>query len=156
MDAPKKPDFINATGYMTFVLQRISVNAKNLVRLFEASVVVVCGWALIEAPLELDGLINSAYFLAVVASKALMCLIGAAAIANLRFARQVFIFICGVGVFAIAPGLPLEYMHCFSIALISTVECFAKVACVALFVIASLTGDSGGENLSVLNRAADD
>ena len=156
MDIKKTADLTNTMDYMTFLLQRISVNAINLAHLFKASVVVACGWALIEAPLELGGANNSAYLLAVVASKALMCLIGAATIVNLRFARQVFTFICGVSVFAIAPGLPLEYTRCFPIALISTVECLAKAACVASFVIASLAGDSGGENLNVLHRAADD
>jgi hypothetical protein len=61
-----------------------------------------------------------------------------AGIANLRFARQVFAFVCGVGVLAIAPALPLEYARSVAIALFSTVECLGKTACVALFAVASL------------------
>jgi hypothetical protein len=45
-------------------------------RLFKASVLVVRGWALIEEPLELGGLINSTSLLAMGASKVLTGLIG--------------------------------------------------------------------------------
>ncbi|MBP0595038.1 hypothetical protein J8I87_36345 [Paraburkholderia sp. LEh10] len=141
---------------MKFLSQSISVDGIESARLFKASVVVVCGWALIEAPLELGGSTNSTSLFAVVVSKVLICLIGAGAIANLRIACQVFAFVCGASVFAIAPALPLEYMRCFSIALFSTVECIAKAACVASFAIASFGGNSVGENMNVLNRTADD
>jgi hypothetical protein len=156
LGSQKTADLINAMDYMKFFSKRISVDSIELARLFKASAVVVCGWALIETPLELGGSTDSTSLLAVVVSKVLICLIGAAAIANLRFARQVFAFICAASVFAIAPALPLEYMRCFPIALFSTVECIAKAACVASFAIATLAGDSVGENLSVLTRPADD
>ncbi|WP_185732494.1 hypothetical protein [Burkholderia sp. Bp8963] len=125
-------------------------------RLFKAFVIVVCGWALIEAPLELGGSTDSIWLPAVVASKVLMGLVGTAAIAKLRFARQVFTFICGASVFAMAPALPLEYARCVAIALFSTVECLGKVACVALFAIAPLAGGRAGTHPGVEKRMADD
>jgi hypothetical protein len=111
-------------------------------RLFNASVIVVCGWAVVEAPLELGDSIDLSCLLALVASKVLIGLIGIAAIANLRYARHVFTFICGVGVFAVAPALPLEYARCVALALFSTVDCLGKAACVTSFVFASLAADA--------------
>ncbi|MCP3709940.1 hypothetical protein M3I54_23655 [Paraburkholderia sp. CNPSo 3274] len=105
-------------------------------RPFKISVVAVCCWVLIEAPLELSGSISSTSLLAVLASKVVMCLIGFAAIGGLRFTRHVFAFICAASVFAVAPALPLEYAHSVAIALVSTVECIAKAACVVAFAIA--------------------
>ncbi len=151
MDPPKTADSTTAIGDMKFSLQRISLDAIELARLFKASVIAVCCWALIEAPLELGGATNSTSLLAVMASKVLMCLIGTAAIANMHFARQVFAFICGASVLAIAPALPLEYVRCIPIALFSTVECLVKAACVASFA-----GYRVGESLSVRKRTGDD
>jgi hypothetical protein len=131
---------------MRLFSQRTSVDAIELTpgpgRLFTISVIAVCVWALIEAPLELGGALNSTALLAVAASKVLIILIGMAAVLNLRFARQVFTFLCGASVFAIAPALPLEYTRSVAIAIFSTVECIAKAACVTSFAIAPLV--SGG------------
>jgi hypothetical protein len=125
-------------------------------RLFKASVIMVCGWALVEAPLELSGPIDSSLLLAVVATKVLICLIGMAAVANLHIARRIFTFICGASVFAIATALPLEYTRCVSIAIFSTVECIGKAACVALFAIASFTSGSVSARPSLPSRRATD
>jgi hypothetical protein len=111
-------------------------------RIFKACIVVVCGWTLIEVPLELDGSAGPIYVFAVLASKVLMCLIGWGAIAKLRYATEVFSFICAVSVFAIAPALPFEYIRCIPVALTSTIECLAKVVCVALFLVTSMTRES--------------
>ncbi|MEM5383359.1 hypothetical protein VSR68_07120 [Paraburkholderia phymatum] len=156
MDLRKTARLINPMDYEEDFSKSVSSDSLELTpkseRLFKASVIAVCGWALIEAPLELGGSINSTSLLALVASKILIGLIGTAAIVNLRFARQVFMFICGASVFAIAPALPLEYTHSVPVALFSTVECLGKAACVASFVIASLARESVGEHLSVGNR----
>ncbi|MCP3725808.1 hypothetical protein M3I53_22195 [Paraburkholderia sp. CNPSo 3272] len=124
--------------------------------LYNAFVIAVCSWAVVEFPLELGGSIDPNGLLALVVSKVLLGLIGTAAIANLRFARQVFTFICGVGAFAIAPALPLEYTRCVAIAVFSTVECIGKAACVASFAIASSAGGSVDAHLSVRKRTTDD
>jgi hypothetical protein len=62
---------------------------------------------------------------------------GIAAVVKARFAREEFGFICGASVLAIAPGLPIEFMQSFAIAMISTVECFTKAACVFAFGVVS-------------------
>ncbi|MCP3716274.1 MULTISPECIES: hypothetical protein [unclassified Paraburkholderia] len=123
------------------VLPGIQADADDLVsraeRPFKGSVVAVCCWVLIEAPLELSGSISSTSLLAVLASKILICLTGFAAVVGLRVARHVFAFICAASVLAVAPALPLEYAHSVAIALVSVVECVAKTACVVAFAIAS-------------------
>jgi uncharacterized membrane protein len=129
--------------------------APKSARLFKVTVIVVCCWALIEAPLELGGAIDSTALLAVVVSKVLVILIGIAAFANVRFARQIFTFICGASVFAIAPALPLEYARYTAIAIFSTVECVAKAACVAAFAVASLASGVSAR-LNSRNRTAAD
>ena len=139
MNSRKIADWINPMDDKEIFAKRVPKDRVELTlqpeRLFKASVIVVCAWALIEAPLELGGAISFIALLAVVASKVLIGLIGTAAIANLRFARQVFTFICAASVLAIAPVLPLEYTRCVAIALFSTVECLGKAACVAAFAI---------------------
>ena len=113
-----------------------TVNALSE-RVLKTLVVVVCGWSLIEAPLELD--VSDAYagVFALVLSKLVLIGTGLAAVAKVRFARQTFAFICGASVLAIAPGLPMEFEQSFAIAMISTVECFTKAACVLAFGVQS-------------------
>ena len=142
--------------YMRIFSQRVPADVIGLARPFKATVMVVCGWALIEAPLELVVSTNFTSLLAVATSKVLVRVIGAAAIVNLRFARHVFAFLCGASVLAIAPALPLEYTISTPIALFSTVECICKAACVTSFAVAAMTTDGVGDRLSVLNRAADE
>ncbi|MGU7775126.1 hypothetical protein ACV229_33755 [Burkholderia sp. MR1-5-21] len=160
MNPRKTADFINPLDCNEVFSKPVPTDPVELApkseRLFKASVVVTCGWALIEAPLELGASINSTALLALMASKVLLCLIGAAAIADLRFARRVFTFICGASLFAIAPALPLEYTRCVALGLFSTVECLGKAACVASFPIALWTVGTVREHLSVGNRKADD
>lgn len=123
------------------VLSGFQADADDLVssaeRTFKVSVVVVCCWVLIEAPLEFSGSISLTALLAVLVSKILICLTGFAAIAGLRLTRHVFAFLCAASVFAVAPALPLEYARSVALALVSTVECVAKTACVVAFAIAS-------------------
>ena len=158
MDPKKTADVNNPTDYNDVFPKRFPNDpielTPKLERLYKASVIVVCGWALIEAPLELGGSINSTSLLALVASKVLICLIGTAAIADLRFARQVLTFICGASLFAIVPALPLEYTRCVALGLFSTVECLGKAVCVALFAIASLAADTVREHLGVGSHKA--
>jgi hypothetical protein len=122
----------------THYVSKVSASADDMAsrpeHLFKVSVVAVCCWILIEAPLELSGSIDSTALLAVVVSKVLICLIGVGAIFNLRLTRHVFAFICASSVFAVAPALPLEYARSVALALVSTVECLGKAACVVAFV----------------------
>jgi hypothetical protein len=113
-----------------------TVNALSE-RVLKTLVLVVCGWSLIEAPLELN--VSDAYagVLALVLSKLVLIGTGLAAVAKVRFAREVFAFICGASVLAIAPGLPTEFKQSFAIAMISAVECISKAACVLAFGLAT-------------------
>ena len=144
----------------THYASKVSLNTDDMAsrpeHLFKLSVVAVCCWILIEAPLELSGSIDSTSLLAVVVSKVLICLIGVGAIVDLRLTRHVFAFICATGVFAVAPALPLEYAHSVALALVSTVECPGKAACVVAFAMVSRDGDSVGERLSEGRRTASD
>jgi hypothetical protein len=119
-------------------VSKISVDADDMAsrpeQLFKVSVMAVCCWILIEAPLELSGSIDSTALLAVVVSKVLICLIGVGAIVDLRLTRHVFAFICASSVFAVAPALPLEYARSGALALVSMGECLVKAACVVAFV----------------------
>ncbi|MFM0085045.1 hypothetical protein P0D72_40270 [Paraburkholderia sediminicola] len=109
-----------------------TVNALSE-RMFKTLILVVCGWSLIEAPLELG--VSDAYaeLLALLLSKLVVVGTGLAAVAKARLARGTFAFICGASVLAIAPALPMEFNQSFSIAMFSTVECFSKAACVMAF-----------------------
>jgi hypothetical protein len=106
-------------------------------RAFKILVFVVCGWSLLEAPLELGVSNAPAALLALFLSKLVMLGTGLAAVAKVRFARGTFAFICGASVLAIAPALPMEFNQSFTIAMFSALECFCKAACVIAFGVAS-------------------
>jgi hypothetical protein len=106
-------------------------------RLFDRHVIFVCFWSLLEAPLELVTTTETASLAAVAVSKLLIVLIGFSAISNVCIARRVFAFICATRVFAIALALPLEYKSSNVFAIVSTVECLGKGACVFSLLIAS-------------------
>jgi hypothetical protein len=106
-------------------------------RIFKTLVLVVCGWSLIEAPLELGVSDAHAGLLALFLSKLVVVGIGLAAVVRVRFAREMFAFICGASVLAIAPALPMEFNQSFAIAIFSSIECFSKAACVIAFGVAS-------------------
>jgi uncharacterized membrane protein len=113
-----------------------TVNALSE-RVFKALVLFVCGWSLIETPLELGVSGVQAGLLALLVSKLVVVGTGIAAVARTRFAREVFGFICVASILAIAPALPMEFNQSFAIAMFSTIECFSKAACVIAFGFAS-------------------
>ncbi|MFM0092974.1 hypothetical protein PQR46_39565 [Paraburkholderia sediminicola] len=113
-----------------------TVNALSE-RVFRVLVLVVCGWSLIEAPLELGVSNARAGLLALLLSKLVVVGTGLAAFANARFGRETFAFICGASILAVAPALPMEFNQSFAIAVFSTIECLSKAACVIAFGIAS-------------------
>ena len=106
-------------------------------RVFKVLVLVVCGWSLAEAPLELSVSDVRAGLLALLLSKLVVVGTGLAAFAKARFARKTFAFICGASILAIAPALPMEFNQSFAIAVFSTIECLSKAACVIAFGVAS-------------------
>jgi hypothetical protein len=106
-------------------------------RLFNMLVLAICGWSLLEVPLELGLSDSYTRLLALLVSKLVVLGTGFAAIARVRFTRGIFSFICGASVLAVTPGLPLEFNQCFVIAVVSSIECIGKAACVMVFCIAS-------------------
>ncbi|MGV2293599.1 hypothetical protein AAHK20_33155 [Trinickia sp. YCB016] len=97
----------------------------------------VCGWSLIETPLEIDVSNTNTWLLALAVSKLIVILTGTGAIARVRAARATFAFICGAGVLAVAPALPLLYARSVEIAVVSTLECVLKAACLGALFLSS-------------------
>jgi hypothetical protein len=127
---PSKPRWIQSDA------DADTVNARSE-RIFKTLVLVVCGWSLIEAPLELGVSDVHAGLVALLLSKLVVLGTGLAAVAKARFARETFAFLCGASVLAIAPALPMEFNHSFAIAIFSSIECFSKAACVIALGVAS-------------------
>jgi hypothetical protein len=93
------------------------------------SILGVCGWSVIEIPLEIGAWNLNTSLLALGVSKFIVILTGTAAIARVRVARAIFALGCGVSVLAIVPALPFVYTQSVEIGAISTVECVLKAAC---------------------------
>ena len=98
----------------------------------------ICGWSLIEAPFEYGASTDDTWLLALIVAKLIIVFTGAAAIADVRFARSIFAFVCGTSVLAIAPGLPLEFQRSVAISLLSLIECASKTAFVIAFCAQSM------------------
>ena len=109
----------------------------TLDRITKITIFGVCGWSLIETPLEIGVLNSNTWLLALAVSKFIVILTGAGAIARARAARAIFAFICGASVLAIAPALPVVYTRSVEISVISTVECVLKAACLGALCLSS-------------------
>jgi hypothetical protein len=109
----------------------------TLDRITKMTIFCVCGWSLIETPLEIGALNLNSWLLALAVSKFIVILIGTAAIARVRVARAIFAFICGASMLAIVPALPFVYARSVEIAMISTAECVLKAACLCALCLSS-------------------
>lgn len=107
-------------------------------RAFNTLVFIICGWSLLETPLEMGVFDSYARLIALLLSKALVVGTGIAAVAKIRVARVTFSLICSVSVLAVAPGLQMEFRQSFEIAIFSSIECLSKAACVITFCVVSL------------------
>lgn len=117
--------------------------AANAPRLYSGRtmtvlILAICGWSLIEAPFERGASNDDTWLLALVVAKLIIIVAGVAAIADVRFARGIFAFICGTSVLAIAPALPLEFRHSVAIFLLSLIECAGKTAFAFAFCTESM------------------
>ena len=112
------------------------VNAHSE-RVLKTLILAVCAWSLIEAPLELD--MSDAYracwpcscrssWWSAQASLPLPKYVSLAKCSPLSAVRACWLS---------HPGLPMEFKQSFAIAMISTVECFTKAACVLAFGVLS-------------------
>jgi hypothetical protein len=104
----------------------------------KALILCVCGWSLLEAPLEFDVSNTGAWLPALIVSKLIVVTAGYAAITNVRFARSIFILICTASVLAIAPALPVEFKRSAVMGVVSMIECVSKAVCVIAFGVVSL------------------
>jgi hypothetical protein len=109
----------------------------TLDRITKMTIFGVCGWSLIEIPLEIGTLNLNSWLLALAVSKFIVILTGTAAIARVQVARAIFALGCGVSVLAIVPALPFVYTRSVEIAVISTVECVLKAACLGALCLSS-------------------
>lgn len=109
----------------------------TLDRITKMTILGVCGWSLIETPLEIGAWNLKTGLLALAVSKLILILAGAGVIARIPIARLIFALICGASVLAIAPALPFVYMRSAEIATLSTVECFMKAACLGALCLSS-------------------
>jgi len=109
----------------------------TLDRITKMTIFSVCGWSLIETPLEIGVLNSNTWLLVLAVAKFIVILTGTGAIARVRIACAIFAFICGVSVLAIAPALPFVYTRSVEIEVVSTVECVLKAACLAALCLSS-------------------
>ncbi|MGF6806126.1 hypothetical protein OKW30_001252 [Paraburkholderia sp. Clong3] len=93
-------------------------------------IIFVCWYSLIEVPSEFGMGNNDAMLPAAVVARLIVIVEGFAAVVDVRFARAIFVFLCGTSVIAIAPMLPLEFKESTLIVFISLVECVGKTAIV--------------------------
>jgi hypothetical protein len=101
----------------------------TLDRITKMTIFGVFAWSLIETPLEVGVFKSNTWLFALAVSKFIVILTGIGAIVRVRVARAIFASICGVSVLAIAPALPFVYTRSVEIAVVSTVECVLKAAC---------------------------
>jgi hypothetical protein len=103
-------------------------------------------WSLVEVRWELLAAHTSLQVLALIASKVVIIFLAVAALAGWTFPQVLFVFLCGVGVFAIGSALPMEYGVSKELFWLSAVECFIKAIVVASYTYWRV--DRPSENLS--------
>jgi hypothetical protein len=124
----------------------------TLDRITKMTTLGVCGWSLVETPFEIGSLNFNTWLLALVLSKIIVILIGAAAIAKVRVARAIFALGCGMSVLTIVPALPFVYTQSVEIAAISTVECVLKAACLGALCLSSFRRELRKGQAGTVNR----
>ena len=79
-------------------------------RAMQISIVLVCGWSIVEIPWELGPADGLARVIALMLAKCLLLGVGAAAFFGVRYARPFFVFLCAASVFALGSSLRVEYV----------------------------------------------
>ncbi|MGF6539005.1 hypothetical protein [Paraburkholderia youngii] len=88
---------------------------------------LICWWTLVETALDFVTGYGNWDFASAIAANVMVGIAGLAAVMNVRFAREIFAFICGVGILALGSGLPLAFGDSLWIPLISLVDCGGKL-----------------------------
>jgi hypothetical protein len=119
------------------------INCGLTSRRFAAcSVLLVILWSLIETALELTQTSDGSPAVVVVLSTVAIVTMGSLALFQLRWAKQVFLFICALSILAIAPALCFELTARPAGFFYSLIECAVKAAA---FVAIVLERDAGGQ-----------
>jgi hypothetical protein len=113
-------------------LQRLRQDLERLRRAVAASTCVMIAWSIFEVPWEIDMNSSREQAAAVVASKAMLLLIGGLSLRGRRMASFLLLFVCLTSVLAVAPELPAEYERVPWLAFLSTVEFILKLTVVVL------------------------
>jgi hypothetical protein len=111
---------------------RLAVFAQRAMKI---SAGLVCLWSLLETPWEWTPGDAPARVAALLASKALLLAMGAAAIWGVRYARTVFVLLCAASVLAVSLTLPFVYGISHTFFALSLVECLLKAAVVISGVV---------------------
>jgi hypothetical protein len=104
-------------------------------RAMKVSAGLVCLWSLVETPWEWTPGDSAARVAALVASKALLLAVSAAAIWGVRYARTVFVLLCAASVLAVSSTLPFVYGISHTLFALSLVECLLKAVVVVSGVV---------------------
>lgn len=96
---------------------------------------VICVWALLQLPFEIDTASGSVPLVALLFSKLLWVLLAVALLRQWRGAQTLFYLLCFVGLCAVVPALAVEYKYLGYAFFLSFVECVLKAG----FVIACTT-----------------
>ncbi|MEX3943297.1 hypothetical protein AB4Y44_27860 [Paraburkholderia sp. BR10937] len=91
-------------------------------------------WALIELPVEYWGAQDGIERIALTLTAALWLAIISLVLRGSQLARGVFVFLCALGVLAVAPALPAEFASCRLAFCLSLIECAVKSMLFIAFV----------------------
>ncbi|KIG03702.1 hypothetical protein [Caballeronia concitans] len=113
----------------------VRADANRLRRALAASTCMMVAWSLFEVPWEVDTDSSLEQWAAVITAKALLMAVAWLSLQGRRIARYVLLFVCLTSVLAIAPELPGEFVNAPWLAVLSSVECLAKFATLALIAL---------------------
>ncbi|MCP3705580.1 hypothetical protein M3I54_00995 [Paraburkholderia sp. CNPSo 3274] len=88
----------------------------------------ICWWSLVETVLDFVTGNGCTAFAAAIAANLIVVTVGLAVVMNVRFAREIFAFLCGVSILALGSGIPLAFSDSMWIPLISLIDCGSKLA----------------------------
>jgi hypothetical protein len=98
-----------------------------------AAALVVCWWSLIETALDFALADSDTGLAATIGTRLIVVLSGLAVVLETRIARQVFCFLCGMSVLALAPTITIQPDETLVRPAVSIIDCATKllfVACV--------------------------
>ncbi|TDG02130.1 hypothetical protein E1N52_41300 [Paraburkholderia guartelaensis] len=92
---------------------------------------LICWWSLVETALDFVTGNGNRDFASAIAANLIVVIAGLAVVMNVRFAREIFAFLCGVSILALGSRLPLAFGDSLWMPLISLVDCGSKLVFLA-------------------------